>query len=424
MKISKRTVRSFYKSDRFKPILPENSTWYHYRIKLQDGTWRKIPLRINSPKKLQRAIVKRDGGDIYFSTALWLNPEKVGPRKHKKGYVIADMLLLKNEYVIDLDADTMSLEGLEDIRKHAVKLLNVMKKKRSYKLEYINFTGAKGFQLCYVKNEKISENPQKRLLEAGLRRKIFKNKLPTKIKFDVNTSMNPLLVRRVPGTINTKTGYLSTLITEEQLKKPIKELLKNIPYVTRSRPGIPLKREMTRTPRTIKQRIGGVAGLAPQSTLIPCFTNETQGCVDRYTLALQYHENTPYRRDLKFLQRHYKLSTVYVFKRKGYYWCLSAQTFPKLRLKKVLSRTKAMNVGQFRKLGYLMIPVRDQKLKEIIKSNNPLKNASKAHTRIIKLLSNKNIKKARFPEGNNNLCMMIQKQGTNNRISKDDKRNR
>jgi hypothetical protein len=408
--INKNLVRKYYSSKDFKPYLPDHPTWYHFRVRCLDGHWKKIPLRINSSEKLRRAIISRDAGDVYFSTAAWLNPEKVGRKDGPRGpgYVMADSLMLWDDYDFDFDADPVSLENLEITRKNAVKLVDYMKTKPDFKRDYINFTAGAGFHVNYKRNEKVSISPRDRIKEAGLNRKRFKYSLPEDIIFDVNTSLNPLLVRRLPGTPNTKTGYVSTIIPEEILRLPIKKLLEKIPFITKTRPGIPLKREMTHILRTSNKMGGGdKAGLAPRPKLsMPFMTNKVIGVKDRYVMALQYQPGQKYEQDIIFLQKHFKLSTVYVLEYEKYHWCITPQTFPKARLIKMMARTSCINKSQLWKYGHTLIPIFNFKLVKRINSDQSLKNASLGHINALEIWI-KEKPTARFLEGKDEIKLGV-----------------
>lgn len=389
--IKAKLIRDYYR-DSYNPWLPPDSGFYHYRVKCIDGSWKKVSCKINNPEKLRKKLILLDAGDVYFSTAKWLNPSKIGHKQGTRGgsgYLVADQLMIGSDFCVDFDADNTTLEDLDDVRKTALKFIKRMKKAKGFVKNYILWTGAKGLQVSYTpKDEKLPVDPRKRYQKIFENRKRYKKRYLEGIKFDEKTTLNPLLVRRLPNTINTKTGYVATIITEEILKLPIKKLLAHIPYVTRSRPGIPTKNgKMTRHLRDGKKRLGGVAGLAPQPILN--YTNQVLGIKDRFILILEYQEGQKYERDIKFLQRHYRLSKSYLLKGKddGRLWVFTLQTFPHKRLLKILNKTCALNKSQQKRIHYTRFPVQSYYHVKTFDSNNPLKVASATHKRLVKSLN-------------------------------------
>jgi hypothetical protein len=412
-------VRSYYRD--YQPWLPPRPGWYHFRVRCLDGSWKKLR-RITSPEKLRKELFWSDAGDVYFSAAKWLNPEKISFKKGltgRPGYIIADNLFLGSDYVFDFDAHNRDEADLEVVRKRAARLYNFMKKKRGFRISYILFSG-KGFHIAYTHDEKQPVNPLLRVGKNEKNRKKYKKSLPKNIIFDTATLLNPLLVRRLPGTINTKSGNISTIITEKTLKTPIQEWINHIPQLLKKsgRPGKPLKRLMTNSFVSSKKRLGGAAGLAPPTTIIIpeyCYTNKVSGARDRYVLILKYGPLQKYWRDTKFLMDHYKLGIVYVLEGteinkhlelEKRLWIVTAQTYPHKRLLKMLKRTRALNKNQQSRIKQTLMPIQKYRYIDAIKSPNPVKAASKSHRRIITRYTNKR-QKSWTLEGNNNIKIIM-----------------
>lgn len=365
--IKKELVREYYKSPGFHPYIPDKSQFYHFRVLTNEGVWKKIKVKIRSEEQLKKQLINLDAGDVYFSTALWLDPRNIACKDRGAKYVVADQIMIDCRYVFDFDGKNISIMALESARVNAKRFYEFMKNQSEFELEYCVFTGAKGLQLSYKKQESLPIDPRQRILFVERNRKDFKDRLPKNIIFD-NVSLNPLLVRRLPGTVNTKTGYIATIINPEKLDNNIHQLLIDIPYIGISRPGIPYKGEMTGSLGPRKHVDGGEAGLAPHRHQF--ISNQVQGVKDRYVLALQYSPGQKYIQDAKFLQKHYGVGNIYVLEYEDYAWLFSPQTFPHKRLIKILARTNAINKHQQRKFRHTLMPFVKYKLLELIEGRD------------------------------------------------------
>jgi len=135
-------VVEYYLSEDFKPIIPDKCNFRHFKVKTFNGTWRKIPEKINSRDDLVKWIIKFGGVDVYYSTSQWLNPHKISSKGGSGTYHIADNLLLNHDLVFDIDAEApIDMKGLEGTRKCTHNIHYAMKKfSDQYEFDYVAFS--------------------------------------------------------------------------------------------------------------------------------------------------------------------------------------------------------------------------------------------------------------------------------------------
>lgn len=382
---TKYEILKHYISEDFKPVLPSNHAHRHYRVRLQDGGWRKIPVKIRSADELQKWIVKLGGVDVYYSTSTWMNPQKISKKGGSGTYIVADNLLYDNDLVFDIDAvEPITEETLNEARKSTNNIYEQMKMYEGYEFQYMAWSACKGFRIVYKDNNlKIPSHPRERISYVEENRKIFIGKLLEdinknkelkqfyKIKtfFDQEITKNAMCVIRLLGSAHRKTGYISTKIVPTTIRTSIKKILDNIPYIGKKRPGIPRKREMTnesedklRLPRTRLGLLGKDAtGLASFSFPNPKFrffaSNRVLGITKGFIPIFIYEINQKYYVDeIKRLQEKYKLGHLYVFEANNKTIVVSLKTMQKRQLQKVLNASSSKTKHVFKKYKRIYMP--------------------------------------------------------------------
>ena len=348
--ISEKQILDFYNSKKFNPYLPEHSNWYHFRVRCTDGIFRRIPVTINSRKKLQRWLIKEKAADVYFSTSLWLDPKKIRYKDLTEGYLVANKLLLGHKLYFDIDED-YSLEGLEKARKTALQVIEYMKEK-DFELDYLCFTGNKGFALCYsAKEDILPANALERIAFIEKNRKFFIKVMPKSIKIDAGVLIDAMRIRRLPGTVHSSTGYICSLLTQEELNKPIKELLNHCcDFITRERPGIPAMGN-DRDPLVLKDKKEDGTGPTSSFNFI---TNEVIG-TKTFVPILKYEENQNWENDIRKLQEQYMLGQMYVLENNDKIYAVSLKAMQPRRLKKVIFASKCSNKKEFDYFGKIFM---------------------------------------------------------------------
>lgn len=190
--------------------------WRQFRFVLQNNRFFKVPDCIRNETVLQKWLVLLDPLDVYYSVARFLDPQKVGPRTEK----ISENMFLGADLVFDIDREPFSVYKIEQARKETIKLFGFLKTK-NIQTKYIAFSGAKGFHVvCTDPFEYMQENPLEREHEAKkFRQEITKEMTAQGLKFDTKVTVDTRRILRLPGTLNSKTGLLCTLLSENELRK-------------------------------------------------------------------------------------------------------------------------------------------------------------------------------------------------------------
>jgi DNA primase catalytic subunit len=373
--------------------MPRLSNFRHFRFKQMNGkTWRKVPERIKTKGELQKWILKLGGVDLYYSTSAWLNPQKVSTKGDSGTYIVSDNLILWNDLVFDIDAkEPIKERGLDLARKSTWNLYQGMKKYEDrFEFKYCAFTGYKGFRLVYQDKQTMPENARARLDYIENNRKIFIVKLLKDIKsaskktklyfyklepfFDEKITINPLCVIRVLGSVHSSTGFISTKIKPDLLRKPIKELIKHIPHICKRRPGISVKREMTPSDRYPCPRLlnhaKDVSGLASLQFLFKEYryylTNKVLGIKKGFIPIFIYQDNQKYyKKEVISLQNKYNLGPIFIFESYNTKVIFALKTMQRKQLLKVLNTSSSKSKNDFKKHKRIFAPF-FMNLKEVI----------------------------------------------------------
>ena len=332
---------NYYLSDEFinNLELPERIGFTHFRGRTSKGGWRKIPVKISSKEELQKWIIKLGLVDLYYSTSEWLNPHKVSAKVGSGNYLCADNLILKNNLVFDIDCEKpVTIKGLDNARiacKEIHESISRMKKKgKDIENKYFAFSGSRGFRLVYDdKSYVMPSNYRDRLEKTEQNRKLFILELLKDIKgktsekrfkmirgvIDQNITTNPLCIIRIIGSAHSKTRFISTKLPLGLLYKKVDTFINNIPYIGKIKPGILRNKEMTLeeennlvippSPRS-DILVDDVAGLAslPRNYFL---TNRVLGVRKCFIPVLVYGKG--YKKEVKILQKKYRLGKLFVF---------------------------------------------------------------------------------------------------------------
>ena len=220
---------------------PIDFTWipspnqHSYRWRTTEGKWVTARRRIRNHQTLAKAIGKDVVSDLYISTSRWLDPIDL-PRLRDKER--PHPILLDHLIVFDIDVAPLSLKNLEKARTIAIDLHDYLDSDTSMEFLSCSFSGSKGFHLFYLDldREKFAiEDPKEREETVRASRKELLTQVIEK-GFDVDerVTADTRRIIRLPGSIHGTTGYQCTVLTLEHLKKPLKELLEDIPRIDSS----------------------------------------------------------------------------------------------------------------------------------------------------------------------------------------------
>jgi hypothetical protein len=343
----------------------------HFRFLLHRGTFLKLQHRIRSEDVLRRWLVRYRPSDVYYSTSCWLVPENLGRRERTP---VSDNILLSSDVAFDIDRSPFSPANLELARGDTLRLLTFCDD-NDMTVKYIAFSGSKGFHvICADTCRSDDPSPFVREDEAKARRKeIIARVLAKGIAIDTRITADTRRIIRVPGTINSKTGYICTVLSRQQMSQPVSAILKYVPRVNSGTPLIPVRGDdrPLRGSRIISwlcYRFG------VRSKPTPRFSYATYlvSSVPKTPLQVPLFVYPPHRRIgqvevmLSSVQEQYKLSDIYLFCSNTGISAICLRTFPLRRLEKIIRASGSANYGtliKYRQVFFRVGEVRDENQK-------------------------------------------------------------
>ena len=303
---------------------------------------------------------------MYYSTSCWLSPETLGRRE---GTPLSGNIFLSSDIVFDIDRSPFSCANLESARNDTLRLLAFCYDEH-LPVRYIAFSGSKGFHV--VCNDTVRyPDPDPRVREdraKARRREILSRVQAAGITVDPRITTDTRRIIRVPSTINSKTGYCCTILSAEELERPIREILKYIPRVMLDTPLIPATGDDSslRGYRIISwlcHRLGVRSKPHPSVTYATFLINAVPG-IERQVPVFTY---PPWRSQLKVegellrLQQEYGLSDIYLYRSETGFSAICLRTFPLRRLEKILKKSTSTNTGTLLKYHQLFFRVGQKK---------------------------------------------------------------
>lgn len=237
---SSSVVKEFYLNNLVDLSYLTDCKWRYFRFCLPNGRFFKLPYHIKDSRTLNKWILKRKPLDVYYSSSCWLSPYNVGA----KSEVLSDNLFLFSDLVFDIDGKYFSNKHIENARKETIKLINYLEAK-NIEIKYLAFSGSKGFHvICKepIRNDVKFDSPLKREENAKLfRKEITKEIIDNNIRIDTRVTVDSRRIMRVPGTINSKSGYCCRIIQKKELyENNAKNIIKNTKRIDINK----LKREL------------------------------------------------------------------------------------------------------------------------------------------------------------------------------------
>ena len=348
--MDKETRRCYFKTTN-QIVLPPNPQWRYWKFALEDGTW-KIIKGINNIPQLRDYLVKLNPVAFYYSTSEFLNQEVPDKIEHPN-YQTADQLFMFNKYfVVDIDNEL----GTDQVRNTAEQVLRRMEyfneaylyekcifTGRGCRLEFIDVTESPKDMLPHEKEEWIKRTRKEFCLKnladiphvdhviAWDTRRIIKgigspnphNEYTTEIISD--PSYIPAMLGKAQA--NEMDGGVHLLV-QEQGRLPDQELGYSL---------FPIKRHMS-YPMFFGKFI----------------RNKVEGTKDRFVPYFEYHKKyRHWHEDLKFLQKMYGLSTIFVVDDYMKVMCVSIDAIPAPRLDKIYSNSNSIVKNMWRKFRNL-----------------------------------------------------------------------
>ena len=340
----------------------------HFRILLPRGTFLKLQDRIRSEEVLRKWLVRYRPSDVYYSTSCWLVPENLGRRERTP---LSDNIFLSSDIVFDIDRSPFSIANLDRAREDTLKLLAFCDDNR-LPVKYSAFSGSKGFHvICADPRRYDDPSPLVREdLAKAARKEIIGRVLAEGITIDTKITADTRRIIRVPGTINSKTGYVCTVLSREQLAEPVSTILKYIPRVDPGTPLIPARGDDrplrgTRIISWLCHRIGVrskptaafsystflVSSVPGTTVQVPLFTYPSYSRIERIEPLLIA------------VQEQYGLSDMYLYRSGTGISAVCLRTFPLRRLEKIIKASGSVNYGtlvKYKQLFFRVGEVRDE----------------------------------------------------------------
>ena len=351
----KESLVNYYHSNQLDLKAVTDLKFRHFRFRLLDGTFHKVKKKIRSPQALQKCIEDYTPLDIYYSTATWLNPHIIAGRLDKD--------ILKNIYIscdLSFDIDVSNqIKTLTAAKTQTIALSDFLKTK-GIRIRYYAFSGSKGFHIVCDDPWASEENepePLKRELKAIERRKkLVQEASDSGLLFDQKVTVDTRRIIRLPGTINSKTGLVCTILAREQLESDIETILKSATREEFITPRIP-NGEMTAPSANKTSGFPGRLGVRPRPEENLCYSLFYTNNIPETQLKipiLEFEGWTPINRlyqTVERAQRQYHLGTIYLFGDDEKYWAVSLKALPRRRIEKILAFTGSANINQSKKYG-------------------------------------------------------------------------
>lgn len=217
-------LRSFYESAQLDRVATPSLNFRHFRFRLENGSFYKVRRKIRKLEALRKYLVRMTPLDVYYSAACWLNPELLASRVNRE---VLKNIMLSCDLAFDIDIGE-ELKTLDDARKQTV-ILTEFLTSEGIEIRYRSFSGSKGFHvICEDPWKDIcKENPKEREVEAIKKRKWLVSKAKAEgLVFDEKVTIDPRRIIRLPGTLNSSTGFVCTILSQEQLGSSTAEILK------------------------------------------------------------------------------------------------------------------------------------------------------------------------------------------------------
>ena len=307
------------------PAVPSNINRRQVRIELEDGKFVVLKRQIHNSKQLQNILINLCPKNVYISCAQWLNPVNVRHKNSRRGYKIADMLLLDCDVFVDIDKDSPAdiLKTIKFFKQHEDEytLQSIIKSGGGYHVIYKEINLSKELGLIHPEERiKFVENKREKL-EISL--------IKFGIDLDKGILRDCMRIRRCPGTLNGNKNYA-------ECKEINITILESLTAMTTK--GSPLTNVQTET----RPRIS-----VPFFNSYKFISNIVEGISNQYVFYAEIDKTRNYKPLIKKIQTMYYPGTVYVFELPHCYGLLALKIGSARRVEKMLRFCKALNLNQF-----------------------------------------------------------------------------
>lgn len=352
-------IKAYYESATVDLSVLSKVNFRHFRFRLADDSFYKVTRKIRVWSDLKKQFLNILPLDVYYSSACWLNPHKLGSRTEGK---ILKNIMISCDLVFDIDVNGEEIKNFEQAREQAISLKKFLISK-GFDVRYLAFSGCKGFHV--VSNdpwydEKGFEDPVKREKDAIEKRKqIVKEAKAQGLFFDEKVTTDTRRIIRLPGTINSKTGLVCTVVSDSQLKMDIEKIFKLATADNVITPRIPRlgEDEQGLCPAKSLRDKGGRLGVRPTLKNERYFSTFMTNNIPRTQLKIPILEigkwksiNAVYRIVAK-IQKQYGIGDVFLFDDQDKWVAFSLKAVSRRRIEKILFNADSLNLNACRKYG-------------------------------------------------------------------------
>lgn len=356
-------IRSYYESNMIDLSVVPAVNFRHFRFRLADGSFYKVRYKIHDSRSLREHLVRKVPLDVYYSIACWLNPHLLGSRIEKD---ILKNVMISCDLIFDIDIGG-EIKTLENARQQTI-ALNRFLESKGINVRYSAFSGSKGFHIVCDdpwKGKIAEENPAKREMKAiERRRRIVEETKAKGIVFDEKVTVDPRRIIRLPGTINSKTGFVCTVLTRNELESDTRKIIKLTKRHSITAPRIPRLREMTTD--FIVRKISGLMGrlgVRPMPDQGPCYSTFITNNIPRTRLKIPILEFDGHRKIeeitgiIEKVQHDYGLGDIFVFNDGDRIAAFSLKAVSERRAEKILFAAGSSNLNACKKYGCTFVRV-------------------------------------------------------------------
>ena len=331
----------------------------HFRFRLTDASFYKVPRKIRSCSSLKKHLLSTLPLDVYYSTACWLNPHKIASRTD--GRIIKN-IMISCDLVFDIDVNGEEIQNLEQAKEQAILLKSFLISK-GFGFRYLAFSGSKGFHVVSSDpwgNYKGFEDPANREKDALEKRKqIAKEARAQGLFFDEKVTVDTRRIVRLPGTLNSKTGLICTLLDTNQEKLSIDKVFKLATANGIVTPRIPRVEEDDQGLRPAKslRETSGRLGVRPTLKTEYYFSTFITNNIPMTQLKIPILEIGKWRsieaacRIIAEIQERYGVGDVFLFDDQDKWVAFSLKAISRRRLEKILFNADSLNLNACRKYG-------------------------------------------------------------------------
>jgi len=208
----------------------EKPSRHQFRWRLSNDRWVTLARQISNENSLRKQFSRRVPRDLYIGTSAWLNPVHLPRLKDENS---PSPILLDHLVVFDIDFRPFCYRRLERARRVTHGLLQWLDEHEDLSLQYISYSGGKGFHLVLRDNDRsLFGIPEPRLREQKVResrKELLERVLDAGFEVDTTVTADTRRIIRLPGSLHGTTGWCCTRISREQLSRPLQTWRSTLP---------------------------------------------------------------------------------------------------------------------------------------------------------------------------------------------------